>query len=109
MATTVKCSICNKEYEVCNSCKNQKTFKPWRTVTDTIEHYKIYLAIHSYTISKNKELAKEELQKCDLTGLENFNSEIKSVISEIMETPVKVKASSRKRKEYTEAGNEISE
>ena len=109
MATTVKCTICNNEYEVCNTCKNQKIFKPWRTVTDTIEHYKIYLAIHSYTISKNKELAKEELQKCDLTGLESFNPEIKSVISEIMETPVKVKAPSRKRKEYTEIENEISE
>ena len=109
MATTVKCAICNNEYEVCNTCKNQKIFKPWRTVTDTIDHYKIYLAIHSYTISKNKELAKEELQKCNLTGLESFNSEIKSVINEIMETPVKVKVSSRKRKEYTEVENGISE
>jgi len=51
-------------------------------------------------------LAKEELQKCNLTGLESFNPEIKSVIKEIMETSVKVKISSRKRKEYTEVENE---
>lgn len=100
------CKICDQGYHICNTCKNQKIFKPWRTVTDTIEHYKIYLAIHSYTISKNKELAKEELQKCNLTGLESFNPEIKSVIKEIMETPVKVKISSRKRKEYIEVENE---
>lgn len=112
MATTVKCTICNNEYEVCNTCKNQKIFKPWRTVTDTIEHYKIYLAIHSYTVSNNNELAREELQKCDLTGLESFNPEIKSVIKEIMAgnegtvEPVKVKTSYKKRKEYTEAKNE---
>ena len=100
------CKICGQGYHVCNSCQNQKVFKPWRSIVDSIEHYKIYLAIHSYTISKNKELAKEELQMCNLTGLESFNPEIKSVIKEIMETPVKVKVSSRKRKEYTEVENE---
>lgn len=100
------CKICGQGYHVCNSCQNQKVFKPWRSIVDSIEHYKIYLAIHSYTISKNKELAKEELQKCNLTGLESFNPEIKSVIKEIMETSVKVKISSRKRKEYTEVENE---
>lgn len=100
------CKICGQGYHVCNSCQNQKVFKPWRSIVDSIEHYKIYLAIHSYTISKNKELTKEELQKCNLTGLESFNPEIKSVIKEIMETSVKVKISSRKRKEYTEVENE---
>lgn len=104
MATTVKCTICNNKYEICNTCKSQKIFKPWRTVTDTIEHYKIYLAIHSYTVSNNKELAREELQKCDLTGLESFNPEIKSVIKEIMAgnegtvEPVKVKTSYKREK-----------
>lgn len=100
------CKICGQGYHVCNSCQNQKVFKPWKSIVDSIEHYKIYLAIHRYTISKNKELAKEELQKCNLTGLESFNPEIKSVIKEIMETSVKVKISSRKRKEYTEVENE---
>ena len=92
------CAICNEGYHICNSCHNQKVFKPWRTVTDTIEHYKIYLAIHRYTVTKNKELAREELQK--------------SVIKEIMAgnegtvEPVKVKTSYKKRKEYTEVKNE---
>lgn len=100
------CSICDKGYHVCRSCREQKVFKPWRTVTDNVDHYKIYLAIHSYTISKNKELAKAELEKCDLSGLENFKPEIKTAINEIMAEPVKVKVSSRKRKEYTEVENE---
>lgn len=103
------CSICNKGYHICNTCKNEKKFKPWRTVTDTIEHYKIYMAIHGYTITKNKEQARAELQNCDLSGLESFNPEIKSVINEIMENPLKVKAPSRKRKEYTEEENEENE
>lgn len=57
-------------------------------------------------------MAKEELQKCNLTGLESFNPEIKSVIKEIMPEnegtikPVKGKTSYKKRKEYTEAKND---
>lgn len=86
------CSICGNPYKICNSCLEQKTFKPWRTVTDTIEHYKIYMAIHGYTISNNKEKAKDELKKCDLSGLENFNPEIKKVIKDILTKPKATKA-----------------
>lgn len=78
------CSICGKGYHICRSCKEQTTFKPWRTVTDCVEHYKIYLAIHGYSLTKNKEQAKSELQHCDLSGMENFKPEIKSVINEIV-------------------------
>ena len=92
------CSICNEGYHICNTCKNEKKFKPWRTVTDTIEHYKIYMAIHGYTITKNKDIAKAELQNCDLSDLETFKPEIKSVIKEIMDEPVKVKPVSKTRK-----------
>lgn len=81
------CRICGEGYHVCNTCKEQKTFKAWRSVTDTPGHFLIYSALHQYTISKDKNAAKEELQKCDLTGLENFKPEIKSVIREIMDTP----------------------
>lgn len=92
------CSICNEGYHLCHACKNEKKFKPWRTVTDTIEHYKIYMAIHGYTITKNKEQAKAELQNCDLSDMDSFRAEIKSVIKEIMDEPVKVKPVSRTRK-----------
>lgn len=92
------CSICNRGYFLCGLCKNEKKFKPWKTVTDTIEHYKIYMAIHGYTVTKNKEQAKAELQNCDLSDLETFKPEIKSVIQEIMYEPVKVKPVSRTRK-----------
>lgn len=97
-----RCTICNKEYERCHSCSDQKYLKPWRSVTDTIEHYKIYLAIHGYTISKDKERAKKELKKCDLSGLENFNPEIKSVIKAIMTENKKQKTVSKKQVVNTE-------
>jgi hypothetical protein len=42
------------------------------------------MALHSYTISKNKEQAKQELENCDLTGLDDFNPDIQSSIKEIL-------------------------
>ena len=78
------CKICGTGYHICNSCSQQKSIKPWRTVTDTAEHYKIYLAIHGYTTSKNKATAKMQLQNCDLNGLEDFKPEIKAAIKKIM-------------------------
>ena len=78
------CDICGKKYHVCNSCKEAKSFTPWRTVTDTMQHYLIFLALSEYTKTKDKEKAKEELSKCDLSELDTFNENIKTVIKEIM-------------------------
>lgn len=106
------CSICGKGYHLCQTCSDQKTIKPWRSVTDSIEHFKIYTVIHGYTISKDKEIAKKELRKCDLTELDSFNSEIKTVITEILDEPEKTKVSSKKKKEHIGVKidqNEISE
>lgn len=100
------CKICGVGYYVCNSCLEQKTFKPWRTITDNIEHYKIYLAIHGYTIAKDKEKAKTELQQCNLSGLENFKPEIKTVIKEIMAEPKRTKTISNKKEESAKVKNE---
>jgi hypothetical protein len=78
------CTICNTGYHVCKSCLEMKSFKPWRTVTDTFEHYRIFLAVHGYTISKDKDTAKSELQNCDLSDLESFRPEIQKIIKEIL-------------------------
>ena len=78
------CDICGKKYHVCNSCKEVKSFTPWRTVTDTMQHYLIFLALSEYTKTKDKEKVKEELSKCDLSELDTFNENIKTVIKEIM-------------------------
>lgn len=101
------CEICNGGYYVCRSCLEQRTLKPWRTVTDTIEHYKIYLAIHGYTISKDKAKAKAELKNCDLSGLGSFKPEIKAVIKEIMTEPKKTRVSTKKEKENIKVETEI--
>lgn len=78
------CSICGKPYHVCHTCEEQKTFKPWRIITDTIGHYKIYMAIHGYTTSKDKKKAKDELNNCDLSELKEFKPEVQKAIEEIL-------------------------
>ena len=78
------CDICGKKYHICSSCKEVKSFTPWRTVTDTMQHYIIFLALSEYTKTKDKEKAKEELSKCDLSELDTFNENIKTVIRAIM-------------------------
>ena len=78
------CDICGKKYHICSSCKEVKSFTPRRTVTDTMQHYIIFLALSEYTKTKDKEKAKEELSKCDLSELDTFNENIKSAIKEIM-------------------------
>ena len=78
------CDICGKKYHICSSCKEVKSFTPWRTVTDTMQHYLIFLALSEYTKTKDKEKAKEELSKCDLSELDTFNENIKTAIKELM-------------------------
>lgn len=78
------CAICGAGYHICNTCQQQKSFKSWRVVTDTVEHYKIYMAVHGYTLSQDKETAKRDLEKCDLSGLEDFNLPVRIVIQEIL-------------------------
>jgi hypothetical protein len=80
------CSICGSKYHACVGCSDVKSFTPWKTIVDTIEHYKIFIILRDYTnqtIDVNE--AKKLLLQRDLVGLENFNLEIKNVIGEILE------------------------
>lgn len=78
------CDICGRQYKVCRSCQQIKTFQPWRTVTDTLPHYTIYLALVEYNRTKDKEKAKVALSNCDLSEKDLFNDNIKKVINEIL-------------------------
>lgn len=86
------CAICGKEYEVCSTCAKVKSFTPWRTITDTIDCYRIYTVLSSYTKGASKEVTKEMLSSLDLSDLDNFQPDIKAVIKDIMkeEKPKKI-------------------
>lgn len=95
-----KCAICEKKYHLCKTCEDVKTFSPWRTVTDTIDCYKIFLVLSEYTKTKNKEQAKKELSTCNLKEKDVFAPHIKAAIDEIMAEPeVKIETSTKGIKE----------
>lgn len=79
------CSICGEKYHFCKDCSDASNFTPWRTIVDSIEHYKIFIIINDYT-NKNidKAEAKKQLSERDLTGLDTFVNEIKLVIEDIL-------------------------
>lgn len=78
------CDICGKGYHLCRTCQDVTSFTPWRVITDTAEHYKIFLILSEYTKTKDKNATKEALSLCDLSELESFRESIKKTIKEIM-------------------------
>lgn len=87
-----KCSICGKPYRRCNDCS--KSTHQWLSIVDSAEHYKIFMVLSDYNkgrISKNE--ARELLTRCDISGMEDFEENIKSAMKEILteEKPEKPK------------------
>ena len=98
------CSICGKRYFVCSTCRSVKTVKPWRTITDTIECYKIYMIVHNYKNNAiSKEEARKQLKECTLPG--TFQDHIKIAIDEINSYEKKNKAEIKKGNTENNLGN----
>lgn len=83
------CVVCGNGYHACDSCTNTKSFTPWRTLTDTIEHFKIFTILKDFNNGLiTKERAKELLSDLDLSGKDNFKDSAKKVLIDIYaETP----------------------
>lgn len=78
------CVLCGTGYHACDTCNKEKTFTPWRTLTDTIEHYKIFMVLKDYNNKMiNREQAKELLSNLDLSGKETYKDSAKKVLSDI--------------------------
>ena len=78
------CAICGQPYKICRTCQEIKSFTPWRTITDTLQHYSLFLVLSEYSKTKDKTKAKDELSKCDLSEKELFKDNVKNMIDEIM-------------------------
>lgn len=79
------CVVCGKGYEACDACAEIKTYNPWRTITDTIEHFKIYNILCDYRDGRiTKDVAKEQLKHVDISDWENFKEGTRDLIAEIL-------------------------
>lgn len=80
------CAICGKKYHVCVSCEEKRMLNPWKLHTDTSEHYKIFQILHGYSTGfYTKQEAKEHFEHVDLSDLESFKLNVKSVIRSILD------------------------
>lgn len=85
------CVICGKGYYKCVSCSNGLATTPWKTHTDTSEHYKIFQILRGETTGVyTKEEAKARLQNVDLSDVDTFTEHIKNRINNIMKNNVVV-------------------
>lgn len=78
------CVICGKKYKACLSCKDQIKIKPWKSITDTIDCYKIFLAITQWNngyISKDE--AKKQLESIKFND-KDLSESVRNKIKEIM-------------------------
>ena len=83
----VKCIICGKGYHLCRSCKDKLAIAPYKLLTDTSEHYKVYQVINGYRGKVyTKAEAKEVLKNIDTSDKETYLDSVKKILSEICDT-----------------------
>lgn len=93
------CVVCGKGYHACDSCEKIKSYTPWRTLTDTIEHFAIFTVLKDYN---NKIIDKQEarklLENSDLSGRDSFKESSKKLLNEILDNNITVESKKIKKK-----------
>lgn len=85
------CSICGESYHVCISCRDEMAATPWKMHTDTSEHFKVYQILHGYSTGVySKDEAKARFERVDLSDINSFRPNIKSVVKGILKENKKV-------------------
>lgn len=80
------CPICGTRYHVCTDCQKTKSFTPWRTLTDSINCYKIFIILNDHANHQSdRATAGKQLQKCDLSQLDSFETGIQTMIRKILD------------------------
>lgn len=79
------CSICGKPYYVCMSCKDSMNLHPFKSFTDTAEHYKVFQVVRGYNTGiYTKDEARVKFENVDLQDLESFRPHIKQIVKDIL-------------------------
>ena len=96
MMYKIKCIVCGNDYETCQ-CGNEND-TPWKILCESSNHYRIHLAMTEYAANLiDEDEALDILDKCDITGWENFTDTYRQLIGELL-TYRKKKEISSKRK-----------
>ena len=78
------CDICGKGYYVCLSCSDAMKLHPYKSFTDTAEHFKVFQVVKGFlTGVYTKDEAKEKFKNIDLKDIDSFKPHIKKIIKDI--------------------------
>ena len=78
------CDVCGKGYYVCLSCSDAMRLHPYKSFTDTAEHYKIFQVVRGFlTGVYTKDEAKEKFKNINLKDIDSFKPHIKKIIKDI--------------------------
>ena len=79
------CSICDKGYHLCLSCKDSIKLSPWKLHCCSVECYQIFQAVKGFSNGVyNKEEFRSKLKNIDLSNLENYREHIKALIKDAL-------------------------
>lgn len=91
------CKICGKSYYACMSCADTIKLNPFKSFTDTAEHFKVFQVVRGFSTGVyTKDEAKEKFKNIDLKDIESFRPHIKKIVKDILkEDKVVVKAAEK--------------
>lgn len=79
------CSICDKGYHLCLSCKDSIKLSPWKLHCCSVQCYQTFQAVKGFSNGVyNKEEFKSKLKNIDLSNLENYREHIKVLIEDAL-------------------------
>jgi hypothetical protein len=84
-----KCSICGRDYYACLACKDSMSLSPWKSFTDTAEHYKVFQVVRGFSTGVySKDEARTKLKNIDLSDIDSFRFHIKEIIEDILKEEI---------------------
>lgn len=91
------CKICGKSYYACMSCADTMKLHPFKSFTDTAEHFKVFQVVRGLSTGVyTKDEAKEKFKNIDLSDVESFRPHIRDIIKDVLkEEKVVVKATEK--------------
>lgn len=88
------CSICGKPYYVCMSCKDSMQLHPYKSFTDTSEHYKVFQVVRGFSTGVyGKDEFKSKLKNIDLSDLDSYRPHIKDLIKNALKEEAVIETS----------------
>lgn len=79
------CKICGKSYYACMSCADTMKLHPFKSFTDTAEHFKVFQVVKGFSTGVyTKDEAKEKFKNIDLSDVESFRPHIKKIVKDIL-------------------------